>query len=230
MMRSDAVVAKTTIQQKNGLYVKFTSTPTDNENVQFDYFMPPEYVQRIEYQTVTLSISKEGIGEVSIHARIRNNGIVTSTLASSRDATEVTFNIPGYTEGDILDISVIVYGTVTIHYVKLELGNYATPLTHRTYSEELMECMRFYQRLTYFYCTTHEATNSLHETLFLKMPMRSSPTIKPISSTFHKDTININKVTYQYIPGGTVRFNPERKAEGFMRIYNETIELEAELI
>lgn len=227
MSRNESVRLKTTIKQNNGLCVTFTSTPASGENVQFDYLVPQETAKEIAGKTVTLSYA--GTGDIKVRVRVKNGNNYTDVVTITDD-TAVTLEAPVCGENDILDIAVYTYSTATVHYVKLEPGGVATTNVPRYYSEELMECMRFYQRLTYCYSTTHESNTSLHDTLFLKMPMRTTPTIKPLSSTFHQDTINVNKITYQYLEGGALRFCPERKAAGFIRVYNETIEIEAELI
>lgn len=228
MSRNEAVRLKTTIKQDNGLCVTFTSAPTSGENVQFDYLVPQETAKEIAGQTVTLSYA--GTGDIQVRVRVKNGDNYTDVVSKTKD-TAVTFDVPTLTDGDILDIVIYVYNTATIRYVKLESGGVATPLVPRYYSEELMECMRFYQQLTYShsaYCST--LTSSMHDTLFLKMPMRTMPTITSLTSIPDNNSINVRSINYSYMTGGTVRFSVESSTTGFVRIYNVTIELEAELI
>ena len=228
MSRNEAVRAKTTIKQNDGLCVAFTSAPANGENVQFDYFMPPEGFKKIENETVTLSY--EGSGNIKVRVRVKNGDNYTDIVAITDDS-EVTFDLPVCNEGDILDIVVYAYSTATIHYVKLEQGGNATPLAPRYYSEELMECMRFYQRITYSHSTyCASLSTSMQDTLFLKMPMRTTPTITSLTNIPNNDSINVRSINYSYTPGGTVRFSVDPSATGFVRVYNATVELDAELI
>lgn len=231
MSRNESVRLKTTVKSIDGLCVTFTSPAVSGDNIQFDYLMPTGGFRKIAGRTVTLSYDGTNTtGDIKVRVRVKNGDNFTEVVPKT-EATSITFKSPKCNDNDMLDIVVYVQNTATVHYVKLEPGGVATTNVPRYYSEELMECMRFYQRLTYSYsahCST--LNSSLQDTLFLKMPMRTTPTITSLTSIPNNDSINVRSINYSYLPGGTLRFSVEASATGFVRVYNVTIELESELI
>lgn len=228
MSRSASVKAKTTINNSNGLNIIFNSSPASGESVQFDYYFAPEETQQMAGKTVTLSLKKTG-GEVRIQARIKNGNNYTSlTNFAASAAGYATFTMPSYKSGDMLDIVLNVSNTSTIHYVKLEEGTIVTPLPYVPYSQVLLECQRYYQKVAFNYSTyCHDFSYSIHNSLFLKVAMRA---VNRINTVQAGELVNVKSINYAYQTGGAVRFNVEPSATGFMRAYNVVIELEGELI
>ena len=66
--------------------------------------------------------------------------------------------------------------------VQLEVGNLATSFEHRSYSDELAKCQRYFQQLstnTMFPGTTNGTTQVTHVGVPLAVTMRATPTVSP---------------------------------------------------
>ena len=66
--------------------------------------------------------------------------------------------------------------------IQLEVGNTATPFQHRSYSDELAKCQRYFQQLstnTMFPGTTNGTTQVTHIGVPLAVTMRATPTVSP---------------------------------------------------
>ena len=66
--------------------------------------------------------------------------------------------------------------------IQLEVGTKATPFEHRSYSDELAKCQRYFQQLstnTMFPGTTNGTTQVTHVGVPLAVTMRATPTVSP---------------------------------------------------
>lgn len=92
------------------------------------------------------------------------NGVVTSqALSLSGNA----FSIPLLSSA----------GTVTLNWVKLEIGEEATPYVPKGYGEELLACMRYYQVTGAAFCAGYITAQTASFTYTMPTPMRTTPTI-----------------------------------------------------
>lgn len=110
--------------------------------------------------------------------------IITHTFTVPTDVDMMTFWI------DRIDASSRGSGvSFDIKWVKLELGNNATPFTPRLYGEELSLCQRYYTVLNYAMNTggkiASQYANELNKVLFdvdLPTPMRILPTMTAVNT------------------------------------------------
>lgn len=92
------------------------------------------------------------------------NGVVTSQALS---LSGNVFSIPLLSSA----------GTVTFNWVKLEIGEEATPYVPKGYGEELLACMRYYQVTGTVFCAGYLTAQTANCTYTLPVPMRITPTI-----------------------------------------------------
>lgn len=92
------------------------------------------------------------------------NGVVTSQALS---LSGNVFSIPLLSSA----------GTVTFNWVKLEIGEEATPYVPKGYGEELLACMRYYQVTGAAFCAGYLTAQTANCTYTLPVPMRITPTI-----------------------------------------------------
>ena len=103
-----------------------------------------------------------------------NVGLVVSTLLIPENTKTITVSIYRTTATN---------DEININYMKLEIGNIATPLSPRPYAEELALCQRYYQIRSNSYTIQPNAIDR-------PIPMRIDGTI---------GTITINETTYNYV-------------------------------
>lgn len=114
------------------------------------YRFEAEDLARLNGKSLTLSYSRNGI--VTSKALTQIESAITITLLSSA-------------------------GTVTINWVKLEIGEEATPYVPKGYGEELLACMRYYQVTGAAFCAGYLTAQTASCTYTLPVPMRTTPTI-----------------------------------------------------
>lgn len=77
--------------------------------------------------------------------------------------------------------------TFDITGVQLEVGEKATPFEHRSYTDELQRCLRYFVRIdggadAFTYSGKGQGTSSVDATIPLCVPLRASPTMNSINS------------------------------------------------
>lgn len=98
----------------------------------------------------------------------------TVTLSQSVDGV-VSSAVRSFPTTGILNVALPVSGT--INWIKLELGEEATPFVPRSYGEELLACMRYYQNTGTVFCPGYITVGGVSFTYMPPVPMRSVPTI-----------------------------------------------------
>ena len=114
------------------------------------YRFEAEDLARLNGKSLTLSYSINGVVTRRTLTQIEN--VITITLLSSA-------------------------GTVTINWVKLEIGEEATPYVPKGYGEELLACMRYYQVTGAAFCAGYITAQTASFTYTMPTPMRTTPTI-----------------------------------------------------
>ena len=100
----------------------------------------------------------------------------TLTLSLSRNAAVSV--IPVTLSGNAFSITLLYgAGTTTINWIKLEVGEEATPYVPKGYGEELLACMRYYQVTGAAFCAGYLTAQTASCTYTLPVPMRTTPTI-----------------------------------------------------
>ena len=98
----------------------------------------------------------------------------TVTLSQSVDGV-VSSAVRSFPTTGILNVALPVSGT--INWIKLELGEEATPYVPKGYGEELLACMRYYQVTGAAFCAGYLTAQTASCTYTLPVPMRITPTI-----------------------------------------------------
>ena len=98
----------------------------------------------------------------------------TVMLSQSVDGV-VSSAVRSFPTTGILNVALPVSGT--INWIKLELGEEATPFVPRSYGEELLACMRYYQNTGTVFCPGYITVGGASFTYMPPVPMRSVPTI-----------------------------------------------------
>ena len=97
-----------------------------------------------EYKTVTFPGCADGTWEIGIHAGLKINFDIGS--GSNFKASPGTWTAaPNFSTSDSVDIVATNGATWYITGIQLESGNLATPFEHRSFSEELALCERYFQ-------------------------------------------------------------------------------------
>lgn len=100
----------------------------------------------------------------------------TLTLSLSRNGAVSV--IPVTLSGNAFSITLLYgAGTTTINWIKLEIGEEATPYVPKGYGEELLACMRYYQVTGAAFCAGYLTAQTASCTYTLPVPMRTTPTI-----------------------------------------------------
>ena len=98
----------------------------------------------------------------------------TVTLSQSVDGV-VSSAVRSFPTTGILNVVLPASGT--INWIKLELGEEATPYVPKGYGEELLACMRYYQVTGAAFCAGYITAQTASFTYTMPTPMRTTPTI-----------------------------------------------------
>lgn len=98
----------------------------------------------------------------------------TVTLSQSVDGV-VSSAVRSFPTTGILNVTLPASGT--LNWVKLELGEEATPFVPKGYGEELLACMRYYQVTGEAFCAGYLTAQTASCTYTLPVPMRTTPAI-----------------------------------------------------
>ena len=82
----------------------------------------------------------------------------------------------------------------TVNWIKAELGEDATPFVPRSYGEELLACMRYYQKTGTVFCPGYITVGGASFTYMPPVPMRIVPTIGG----------NVNDITVRPVDGDVI--------------------------
>ena len=135
--------------------------------------------ERLVGKELTLSISING--EV-----YSNSGTLTDTAGSqfaiSTGLNGVSVYVYSYTSGQFTPTIMLKSGTsISIEWVKFEVGSYATPYSPRPYAEELLLCQRYFRTYSspsnIFISTGLSNGSIVYFPVLLEVPFRVTPTI-----------------------------------------------------
>lgn len=98
----------------------------------------------------------------------------TVMLSQSVDGV-VSSAVRSFPTTGILNVALPVSGT--INWIKLELGEEATPFVPRSYGEELLACMRYYQNTGTVFCPGYITVGGASFTYVPPVPLRTTPTL-----------------------------------------------------
>jgi hypothetical protein len=114
--------------------------------------------------------------------------------------------------------------------VQLEIGDTATPFEHRSYSDEIQRCQRYYQTDKMYLQAYQVAPNDYTTTYQYPVVMRTSPTLSFIAAA--DISTNVNVGTAGPVPnasyGKQARFYIDPASTGYIE-YNRAFEADAEL-
>lgn len=193
--------------------------------------------------TLSVKIISSNAQEISTSATILYNSSNKPSVSLARKThtisankytiIKMTFDVADDADfDDVKSLQIIISSTsissaIYIDYVKLELGEIATPLIPRPYAEELLLCQRYYQRVKFCFTGYSNSANMANiSTIYLKMIMRTKPTITTVSDGV--DT-NIKNISYSYSEVGSVQVSASFNDIGFIRTYDKVIDLDAEI-
>lgn len=95
------------------------------------------------YEGLTMTLSMKANGQI-----VKITGIVSTSVVTSPKITGNLANCYFIITGGILHVGINIYsGTVDIEWLKLELGDIATPFSPKSPAEELAMCQRYYEAI-----------------------------------------------------------------------------------
>lgn len=121
--------------------------------VSIAYMMEPQDVALLQGKQLTLSIG------------VKNSDGSMKYITRPAEVTGAMVSLGGFTAGQ------------TVCWAKLEMGEEATPFVPRSYGEELLACMRYYQKTGTVFCPGYITVGGASFTYMPPAPMRSVPTI-----------------------------------------------------
>lgn len=146
--------------------------------VSMAYMLEPQDVAMLAGKQLTLSIG------------VKNSDGSMKYIARPAEVTGAMVSLGGFTAGQM------------VCWAKLEMGEEATPFVPRSYGEELLACMRYYQKTGTVFCPGYITVGGVGFTYMPPVPMRSVPTIggnvndmtvRPVDSdVIYKRTVGIS--------------------------------------
>lgn len=124
--------------------LQFTCTKSGAQLAPYQYLMEDADLKKVRGKTVTLSYSVDGVIRSFTLNDFGQVYILNDELLEDYTLPSTAGNLT-HTAIVILYENMTVGQSKTINWVKLEYGSLATPFVPRLYSEELMECMRYYR-------------------------------------------------------------------------------------
>lgn len=121
--------------------------------VSMAYMMEPQDVALLQGKQLTLSIG------------FKNSNGSMKYITRPAEVTGAMVSLGGFTAGQ------------TVCWAKLEMGEEATPYVPKSYGEELLACMRYYQNTGTVFCPGYITVGGASFTYMPPAPMRSVPTI-----------------------------------------------------
>lgn len=146
--------------------------------VSIAYMLEPQDVAMLAGKQLTLSIG------------VKNSDGSMKYITRPVEVTSAMVSLGGFAAGQ------------TVCWVKLEIGEEATPFVPRSYGEELLACMRYYQNTETVFCPGYITVGGASFTYMPPVPMRSVPTIggnvndmtvRPVDSdVIYRQTVGIS--------------------------------------
>lgn len=115
----------------------------------------------LESQDVALLAGKQ----LTLSIGVKNSDGSMKYITRPAEVTGAMVSLGGFTAGQ------------TVCWAKLELGEEATPFVPRSYGEELLACMRYYQKTGTVFCPGYITAGGASFTYMPPIPMRIVPTI-----------------------------------------------------
>lgn len=121
--------------------------------VSIAYMLESQDVALLQGKQLTLSIG------------VKNSDGSMKYITRPAEVTGAMVSLGGFTAGQ------------TVCWAKLEIGEEATPFVPRSYGEELLACMRYYQKTGTVFCPGYITAGGASFTYMPPIPMRIVPTI-----------------------------------------------------
>lgn len=115
----------------------------------------------LESQDVALLAGKQ----LTLSIGVKNSDGSMKYITRPAEVTGAMVSLGGFTAGQ------------TVCWAKLEMGEEATPFVPKSYGEELLACMRYYQNTGTVFCPGYITVGGASFTYMPPVPMRSVPTI-----------------------------------------------------
>ena len=174
--------------------------------------------------------NKLQIGKEYILSAIIDEMFYSMCFTAGTDKREGFLRYESYATNSKSDAAIISFVDTDVHvinWVKLEIGEIATPFVPRPYAEELMLCQRYYQMIRFGFTGYSDNTNMANiSTIYLKVLMRIKPTITAVN--LGSDT-NIKNISYTYSDSGTIQVSASPNVVGTIRTYDKIITLDSEI-
>lgn len=201
--------------------LKFSQTGVGGSHVA--QFIEGDYSNLVG-KKVTMSICSKGNVDTVMQMLDYNTGLGGKVVPASTEyiITTLTVTLPNSLTKDRLRCLLNFannQGTINIKWIKLELGEIATPLSPRPVGEELALCKRYYQIVnTTVLGSTGRVYRRLTATDFVQM--RIHPTVQKVISP---STLALNCIhefgNSDYILGSNSKFNVTLNGPEFCEIY-----------
>lgn len=162
----------TKLQKGPGMHIE-----TTGNGIQLDTLLEGADTAKLSSNTVTISLEHDPSLEVEIRLRYRDSGVFKVIGGTNDDV--MTVELPELTNANQFDVSLSIKGTGNLYFVKLELGEIATPFVPRSYAEELALCQRYGIRGTLQGdCLYRSSVNGNDAYFYLPIPtsLRTKPT------------------------------------------------------
>lgn len=178
-------------------------TPGGNYNVTTRTLSGASYTARAcgIYQFCELSRGTLAVGDtISVTLSVGGQVYTASMPLVDRDAYSNFSDVPagfsnddfeivpvGYSSSNPTIYSVGIYAkkALTLDYIKWEKGTIATPYQDPVYEEELMKCMRYYQRISYDVGFPVSTLGQRYRfCMSLMTPMRAKPLLSGVGSPY----------------------------------------------
>lgn len=222
-------------------------TPAGNYNVTTRTLSAASYTARAcgIYQFCELSRGNLAVGDtISVTLSVGGQVYTASMPLADRDAYSNFSDVPAGFSNDDFEIVPVAYSTshptlynvgvyakkaLTLDYIKWEKGAIATPYQDPVYEDELIKCMRYYQRINYDVGFPVTALGQRYRfSMSFLAPMRAKPSLSGVGSPYYSGCQAYSNAT------STTSFTIELESiaagvsNGIMNAV-ETIELNAEL-
>lgn len=178
-------------------------TPAGNYNVTTRTLSGSSYTARAcgIYQFCELSRGNLAVGDtISVTLSVGGQVYTASMPLADRDAYSNSSDVPagfsnddfeivsvGYSNSNptIYNVGIYAKKALTLDYIKWEKGAIATPYQDPVYEEELLKCMRYYQRISYDVGFPVTALGQRYRfCMSFITPMRAKPTLSGVGSPY----------------------------------------------
>lgn len=141
-------------------------------------------------KTVTFSVKVKAIsgdGSVFLAGSNTVGGINTNyglTKVTGPGIITSTVTLPASSSYSMLKFVIQVNsGSMDVEWAKVEEGASATPYTTKLYTDEFLDCERYYRKINYSASFNATAANQQHiDTIAFDVPMRTTPTVTVTSN------------------------------------------------